>query len=433
MNWLLRNLENCKFMLGMDSNYFYPMLISPLLGMGINYLKGMKERRERKIFELHCKSESDNFYIFVMLVEILVIVLSLFVVYLFCEIIMSISFWGGGRLGDEWKGIISAIVSFGITMKAIQMKFCDFPAASVKEFMKPEDMIKGLAYAFSNFYQPVFIHSDDSEKWLEDLLHSEQYGEMLSKELRRHIVRHIKKYESGAEGKNILYVFDDGNKIPTKDLQCPAILSIDATNLECLAERVRQILPFVSRININLVHVDYSFDLKEYEKQLQLIGDILFEYFKKGICKEIRQLTDRIFSEKMNNCFAGEKNITLAPDGKFYFCPAFYFDGSLDIDFEKSQKLTMLSKSPGCDCCDAYQCNRCIYKNYVGTGELNTPTKIQCTIAHLERKCSAELLKRIQEQNIFNHKYYNIPPLEYDDPLEQFNKKRIDNGITWNS
>lgn len=101
MNWLLRNLENCKFMLGMDSNYFYPMLISPLLGMGINYLKGMKERRERKIFELHCKSESDNFYIFVMLVEILVIVLSLFVVYLFCEIIMSISFWGGGRLGDE--------------------------------------------------------------------------------------------------------------------------------------------------------------------------------------------------------------------------------------------------------------------------------------------------------------------------------------------
>lgn len=313
------------------------------------------------------------------------------------------------------------------------VNFCDFPAASVKEFMKPEDLIKGLAYAFSNFYQPVFIHSDDSEKWLEDLLHSEQYGEMLSKELRRHIVRHIKKYESGAEGKNILYVFDDGNKIPTKDLQCPAILSIDATNLECLAERVRQILPFVSRININLVHVDYSFDLKEYEKQLQLIGDILFEYFRKGICKEIRQLTDRIFSEKMNNCFAGEKNITLAPDGKFYFCPAFYFDGSLDIDFEKSQKLTMLSKSPGCDCCDAYQCNRCIYKNYVGTGELNTPTKIQCTIAHLERKCSAELLKRLQEQNIFNHKYYNIPPLEYDDPLEQFNKKRIDNGITWNS
>ncbi len=36
---------------------------------------------------------------------------------------MSISFLRGGRLGDEWKGIISAIVSFGITMKAIQMKW----------------------------------------------------------------------------------------------------------------------------------------------------------------------------------------------------------------------------------------------------------------------------------------------------------------------
>ena len=57
--------------------------------------------------------------------------------------------------------------------------------------MKPEDLLRGLEYAFENFYQPVFVHSDDSEQWLEELLHSEQYGEALSRELRRHIVKHI--------------------------------------------------------------------------------------------------------------------------------------------------------------------------------------------------------------------------------------------------
>ena len=28
----------------------------------------------------------------------------------------------------------------------------------------------------------------------------------------------------------------------------------------------------------------------------------------------------------MNSCGAGETNVTLAPDGKFYVCPAFYLD-----------------------------------------------------------------------------------------------------------
>lgn len=125
----------------------------------------------------------------------------------------------------------------------------------------------------------------------------------------------------------------------------------------------------------------------------------------------------------MNNCFAGEKNITLAPDGKFYFCPAFYFGQNIDVDLEKAKKLTLLSKAPICDHCDAYQCNRCIYKNYAGTGELNTPTKIQCLTAHLERKVSAELLKKLQEKNLVGYRDFRIPYLYFDDPIDQFDKR----------
>ena len=284
-------------------------------------------------------------------------------------------------------------------------------------------MLKGLEYAFQNFYQPVFVHSNDSQQWLEDLLHSEQYGEALTCELKRHIIRHMLKYQKTEKQQNVLFVIDDSTDVPDKCLQNPVILNIEASSIENLAERIKQILPYTSRININILNLDNSFDLQSYEEQLKVISDILLSFLEKGEHKEVRQLTDRIFAKKMNNCFAGEKNITLAPDGKFYFCPAFYFGQNIDVDLEKAKKLTLLSKAPICDHCDAYQCNRCIYKNYAGTGELNTPTKIQCLTAHLERKVSAELLKKLQEKNLVGYRDFRIPYLYFDDPIDQFDKR----------
>ena len=310
------------------------------------------------------------------------------------------------------------------------VSFCDFQVSNDNCFMRPEDLIEGLEYAFQNFYQPVFVHSDDSFQWMENVLHSEEYGKALSGELKRHIVRHIMKYQKEDVSRNVLYVVDELTDVPDRNLTNPVILNIDACKIEYLAERVIQILPFTSRININLLHMDNSFDLNKYEEQLQRISDVLIQYMSNGEHKEVRQLTDRIFAKKMNNCFAGEKNITLAPDGKYYFCPAFYFDKNLNIDFDTTKNLTVLSKAPICDNCDAYQCNRCIYKNYVGTGELNVSTKIQCSVSHLERKYSAELLKRLQEKenNEFNN--FHISPVDYSDPIEQFNRSLSKNSVS---
>lgn len=312
------------------------------------------------------------------------------------------------------------------------VNFCSFLPTSTKIFMKPEDLLKGLEYAFNNFYQPVFVHSDDTMQWLEGLLHSEEYGKVLSREMNRHIIKHIRKYNNEKQ-KNTIYVFDEYTDEPMEDLHSPVILNIDAQRIDSLADKIKRLLPFTTRININFLNVDYSFDLIKYEKQLEIVVDIIFEYLQKGKHKEIRQLTDRIFVKKMNNCFAGEKNITIAPDGKFYFCPAFYFDKNLSVDFEKSKELTFLSKAPACDYCDAYQCNRCVYNNYIGTDELNTPTKIQCMIAHLERRCSAKLLKKLQKEKMPGYCNLDISELTCEDPVEGFNKKKISYGISWTS
>ena len=85
---------------------------------------------------------------------------------------------------------------------------------------------------------------------------------------------------------------------------------------------------------------------------------------------------------------------------------------------EKSNKLAFLSSSPGCDNCDAYHCERCIYKNLIGTGELNIPTEIQCKVAYLEREQSRKLWEKLKKIEIFQHLNVNIPEVNGDDPIE---------------
>ena len=64
--------------------------------------------------------------------------------------------------------------------------------------------------------------------------------------------------------------------------------------------------------------------------------------------------------------------------------------------------MEYLHNSPGCQNCDAYHCDRCVYKNYIETGELNIPTIKQCELSYLERKYSMLLLERHQFTTFIN-------------------------------
>lgn len=144
----------------------------------------------------------------------------------------------------------------------------------------------------------------------------------------------------------------------------------------------------------------------------------------------------------MNNCNAGENNITLAPDGNFYVCPAFYnlpavnghertmgdicnkgytigniHDG-LDI---KNPQLYKLAYAPICRNCDAYQCKRCILLNRKMTNEVNTPSHEQCVVAHLERNASRELLLNIRKNGTFLPDK-EITVIDYLDPFDVLQK-----------
>lgn len=167
-------------------------------------------------------------------------------------------------------------------------------------------------------------------------------------------------------------------------------------------------------------------DLAAYERALQLIGESLAGLYRQDRRIEVNLLSDRMMLTGMRNCDAGEKHLTLAPNGRAYVCPAFYYDdedshiGSLDA--RKGLEIKHVAgaqfrNAPLCTRCDAYHCKRCVWLNKKTTLELNVPSEQQCAVAHLEREVSRRLLRELRGVELFR-RMTPIPELTYRDPLE---------------
>jgi CXXX repeat peptide maturase len=139
----------------------------------------------------------------------------------------------------------------------------------------------------------------------------------------------------------------------------------------------------------------------------------------------------------MNNCGAGVENITIAPNGKFYLCPAFYYDecsgvynmmnnknhrsdtavGNLNTGLNVlNANLLKLENAPLCRNCDAYHCHRCVWSNMHSTMDINTPSHQQCVMTHIERNASRELLQKFQSIGLFQDR--EIKQINYLDPFD---------------
>lgn len=191
-------------------------------------------------------------------------------------------------------------------------------------------------------------------------------------------------------------------------------------------DAIVNLLENATRLNVVLTDVETftDDDFAKYKDVLACLAKDVERMYAGGKSPQLNILTDRMMLDKMNNCGAGETNITLAPDGKFYVCPAFYLyddgyavgsiDGGLDI---KNAQLYRLDHAPLCRKCDAYQCRRCVWLNRKTTLEVNTPSHEQCVVAHLERNASRSLLAAIRQHGTFMPGT-EIKKIEYLDPFE---------------
>ena len=187
----------------------------------------------------------------------------------------------------------------------------------------------------------------------------------------------------------------------------------------------------VPRLNIVLtdIHFFTNEDFEKYELMLKRLSERIEKMYVEGKTPQLNLLTDRMMLNKMNNCGAGFSSLTLAPNGKFYICPAFFYEDENDSvgDLEngldiKNKQLYQLSYAPICRNCDAYQCKRCIWLNRKTTREVNTPSHEQCVIAHIERNTSRNLLNSIRKHITFLPEMEEIKDIDYWDPFNIVNR-----------
>lgn len=190
---------------------------------------------------------------------------------------------------------------------------------------------------------------------------------------------------------------------------------------------IGEILDKVTRLNIVITDIETftEDDFMAYKSLLSNLAERVEQIYVSGKSPQLNLLTDRIMLEKMNNCGAGDTSVTLAPDGKFYVCPAFYLSadgytiGDLVNGLEiKNSQLYRLDHAPLCRRCDAWQCKRCIWMNRKTTLEVNTPSHEQCVVAHLERNASRKLLIDIRKHGKFMSGSEDIKEIDYLDPFD---------------
>jgi CXXX repeat peptide maturase len=224
------------------------------------------------------------------------------------------------------------------------------------------------------------------------------------------------------------------------ETELTTVLRLTFSEMLAKKDEIAKLFASGARINLCITDVEKFTDeqIEAYKQVLNEWSATLLNLYKQGQSPQFNLLTDRLMLEKMHNCEAGVNNIALAPNGKFYLCPAFYYDEQMKVfnqlnhhnpssdnfvgDLEKgldipNPQLLLLDHAPLCRNCDAYQCRRCIWLNRRLTWDNNTPSHQQCVMAHVERNASRNLLNDIRKDGEFMPQI-DIKEIDYLDPFE---------------
>ena len=288
--------------------------------------------------------------------------------------------------------------------------FCHYEIPQRERKLIPLDTLRqGIRFAMMENLMIQFVYPDyvlpiEYEEVVESIDHSK-----------------IKPMTKGAD---VLVTSEPINE----SVEVPIVFRTNKERLFKEAESIVSMLEDTPRLNVVITEVE-SFtddDFVQYKTLLGKLSEVVEKMYVDGKNPQLNLLTDRMMLTQMNNCGAGDMSITLAPNGKFYVCPAFYYEDEEDSigDLEhgldiKNKQLYKLEYAPICRHCDAWQCKRCIWLNRKTTLEVNTPSHEQCVVAHLERNASRELLQNIRKHGTFLPGKKEIKEIDYLDPFDK--------------
>lgn len=324
-----------------------------------------------------------------------------------------------------------------ILLDNTSVSYCHYPNDKVQHNLIPVEILKkGIMYAMLENLTIQFVYPEYALP--------NEYNDVIE------TIDHCKIVPSTFEDKSLrkdadVIVFNDwiGLDVFHFTSSQSYILRTSKTDFFDRYLFLNGVLEKAGRLNVVLTDIETfsEDDFDKYQKILVTLSKKIEKLFVQGKSPQLNLLTDRMLLSEMNNCNAGVSNITLAPDGNFYVCPAFYnlpvVDGNektlddvcqkrfsigslhdgLDI---KNFQLYRLDHAPICRNCDAFQCKRCIWLNRKTTNEVNTPSHEQCVVAHLERNASRDLLLNIRKYGAFLPDK-EITEIDYLDPFDNLN------------
>lgn len=299
------------------------------------------------------------------------------------------------------KGIKSLKYLFFITNDQIDAHCSYSNNKKGSAFMNKETINQGLEFCVENNLIPVFLgkakHNLDSDKKI--------YYEILNA-------------QECVDNKNIRkkdFVIYDNKTIDKIIKVNVAIYLTNKDSLNALAKNIKTLLINNKRTNLFIDDIE-SWNLQDYElykKEMIEIANFITANLKSIETFQLNVLTDYInsYNGEIQDCGAGVNSIALAPNGKLYICPGFYFENKrLSIgdlsEFSNEDYLenTRRDKSGVCIDCNARHCGRCLHQNILSTGEIEIPSDMQCRISqlnfHLAEKIKEALKKSSKEEEV---------------------------------
>lgn len=323
-----------------------------------------------------------------------------------------------------------------IMLDDMSTSYCHYDIGQKKSKIIPLDILKkGILWGMKENLMIQYL--------MPDYKLPEEYKEVMNS-IDHHIILSSTCEDDNAVDAADIIVFNDWTELQYYqfDKEKSYVLRTLKSDFFDKSVLLKGVLKQVSRLNVTFLDVDTfsSEDFDKYKINLNQLSVVVEEEYMSGHFVQFNLLTDRMMLKDMNNCGAGDSNITLAPNGKFYACPAFYYDGvcngtevslgdvchkGYDIGsikdglIVKNPQLYKIDYAPLCRKCDAFQCKRCIWLNRKTTLEVNTPSHEQCVLAHLERNASRELLLNIRKHGKFLPEQENIKEIDYLDPFDK--------------
>lgn len=305
-----------------------------------------------------------------------------------------------------------------ILLDDLSTSYCHFSSANQKQLISLDDLKRGVRFSMLENLMIQFVYPDyELPQKYKDVIETIDHSKIVSSLCLDRMV---------LEEADVIILHNWSILLDLDFEQGKSyILRTDKQDLFEKYSSLKLILGEVDRLNVVITDVDTftDGDFERYENILAELSVEIEKLYVAGKSPQLNLLTDRMMLSQMNNCGAGETNITLAPNGKFYVCPAFYYENEADSvgDLEhgldvKNKQLYRLDHAPICRHCDAWQCKRCIWLNQKTTLEVNTPSHEQCVLAHFERDASRELLMNIRKYGAFLPEI-EISDIDYLDPF----------------